>query len=136
LGKLKSHVWPAFLLSMVVFDKGLRVINMQHIQIFQTVSKRDRRFGSATFVVSLQDFSRVGDTAVFMDDASVDFVEQQMMERGYLDSREMANMFQPSAFERPDLVERGEQLPTWPKATGLRPPLLEQRWHADGPRST
>ena len=56
-------------------------------------AKGDRRFGSATFVVSLQDFSRVGDTAVFMDDASVDFVEQQMMERGYLDSREMANMF-------------------------------------------
>jgi polyhydroxyalkanoate synthase len=56
-------------------------------------ARRDRRFGSVTFMVSLQDFSRVGDTAVFMDDSSVDFVEQQMMERGYLDSREMANMF-------------------------------------------
>jgi len=56
-------------------------------------ARRDRRFGSVTFMVSLQDFSRVGDTAVFMDDARVDFVEQQMMERGYLDSREMANMF-------------------------------------------
>jgi polyhydroxyalkanoate synthase len=56
-------------------------------------ARRDHRFGSVTFVVSLQDFSRVGDTAVFMDDASVEFVEQQMMERGYLDSREMANMF-------------------------------------------
>ena len=56
-------------------------------------ARGDRRFGSVTFMVSLQDFSRVGDTAVFMDDSSVDFVEQQMMERGYLDSRDMANMF-------------------------------------------
>src|ERR1700745_618715 len=54
--------------------------------------RRDRRFGSVTFMVSLQDFSRVGDTAVFMGDSSVDFVEQQMMERGYLDSREVAHM--------------------------------------------
>ena len=42
-------------------------------------ARRDRRFGSATFMVSLQDFSRVGDTAVFMDDASVDFVEHQIV---------------------------------------------------------
>jgi hypothetical protein len=47
-----------------------------------------------------------------------------MMERGYLDSREMANMFNLLR-SRPDLVERGEQLRTRPKATGLRPPLLE-----------
>src|SRR6202043_1593912 len=56
-------------------------------------AKGDHRFGAVTFMVSLQDFSRVGDTAVFMDDSTVDFVEEQMMERGYLDSREMANMF-------------------------------------------
>jgi polyhydroxyalkanoate synthase subunit PhaC len=47
-------------------------------------ARHDRRFGSVTLMVSLQDFSRVGDTAMFMDDASIDFVEQQMMERGYL----------------------------------------------------
>jgi polyhydroxyalkanoate synthase len=56
-------------------------------------AKGDERFGSATFMVSLQDFSRVGDTAVFMGDESIDLIEQQMMERGYLDSREMSNMF-------------------------------------------
>ncbi|MCK8783947.1 alpha/beta fold hydrolase [Roseomonas sp. NAR14] len=56
-------------------------------------AKGDDRFNSATFMVSLQDFSRVGDTAVFMDEDTVDLVEQQMLERGYLDSRDMANMF-------------------------------------------
>ena len=45
-------------------------------------------------MVSLQDFSKVGDTAVFLGEpTTVDFIEQQMMERGYLDSREMFNMF-------------------------------------------
>jgi polyhydroxyalkanoate synthase len=53
----------------------------------------DGRFGAATLMVSLQDFSRVGDTAVFVDEPAIDLVEQQMMQRGYLDSREMSNMF-------------------------------------------
>jgi polyhydroxyalkanoate synthase len=56
-------------------------------------ARGDDRFNAATFIVSLQDLSKVGDTAAFMDEPAVDFVEQQMMERGYLDSREMANMF-------------------------------------------
>jgi polyhydroxyalkanoate synthase subunit PhaC len=56
-------------------------------------ARQDRRFGAATFVVSLLDFSRVGDTAVFLDEPAIDLIEQQMMERGYLDSREMSNMF-------------------------------------------
>jgi polyhydroxyalkanoate synthase len=43
--------------------------------------------------VSLLDFSRVGDTAVFLDEPGLDLIEQQMMQRGYLDGREMANMF-------------------------------------------
>ncbi|HJS84078.1 MAG TPA: alpha/beta fold hydrolase, partial [Acetobacteraceae bacterium] len=56
-------------------------------------TKGDSRFNAATFMVSLQDFSRVGDTAVFLGEDTIDFIEQQMMERGYLDSREMSNMF-------------------------------------------
>ena len=56
-------------------------------------AKKDNRFNAATFMVSLQDFAKVGDTAVFMEDSSVDLIERQMMERGYLDSREMSNMF-------------------------------------------
>ena len=56
-------------------------------------AKGDLRFNAATFMVSLQDFARVGDSAIFMGDDSIGFIEQQMMERGYLDSREMSNMF-------------------------------------------
>jgi polyhydroxyalkanoate synthase len=56
-------------------------------------SRGDKRFNSATFMVSLQDFSKVGDTSVFLGEDKIDFIEQQMMERGYLDSREMSNMF-------------------------------------------
>lgn len=53
----------------------------------------DTRFNAATFIVSLQDFSNVGDTAMFLGETAVDYVEQQMLQRGYLDSREMSNMF-------------------------------------------
>ena len=44
-------------------------------------------------MVSLQDFEEVGETSLFMGESSIDFIEQQMMERGYLDSREMSAMF-------------------------------------------
>jgi polyhydroxyalkanoate synthase len=56
-------------------------------------ASRDDRFGPATFMVSLQDFSEVGDTAVFMDEPQIEFMERRMLERGYLDSSDMANMF-------------------------------------------
>ena len=93
-------------------------------------ARRDRRFGSVTFMVSLQDFSRVGDTAVFMNDANVDFVEQQMMERGYLDSREMANMF--NLLRSNDLI--------WSNVVnnyllGQKPPAFDLLyWNSDGMR--
>jgi polyhydroxyalkanoate synthase subunit PhaC len=53
----------------------------------------DRAVTAATFLVALQDFSEVGDTAVFIDEPQVTYIEEQMMERGYLDSRHMAAMF-------------------------------------------
>jgi len=56
-------------------------------------AQRDERFGAATFMVSLLDFSEVGDTAVFIDEPHVAYMEQQMLERGYLDSRRMSDMF-------------------------------------------
>src|SRR5207302_3125856 len=56
-------------------------------------AKGDETVHSATFFVSLQDFSEVGDTAVFIDEPQVTYIEGQMMERGYLDSRSMASMF-------------------------------------------
>jgi polyhydroxyalkanoate synthase len=56
-------------------------------------AKGDETVNSATFFVSLQDFSEVGDTSVFIDEPQVTYIEGQMMERGYLDSRSMATMF-------------------------------------------
>jgi polyhydroxyalkanoate synthase len=56
-------------------------------------ARGDHRFGSATFMVSLQDFAKVGDTAVFISEESIDLIERQMLERGYLDGKELANMF-------------------------------------------
>jgi polyhydroxyalkanoate synthase len=93
-------------------------------------AKNDKRFNSASFMVSLQDFSRVGDTAVFMDEPGVDLIEQQMMERGYLDSREMANMF--NLLRSNDLI--------WANVVnnylmGNKPPAFDLLyWNSDGTR--
>jgi polyhydroxyalkanoate synthase len=93
-------------------------------------AKRDTRFASATFMVSLQDFSRVGDTAVFLGEETVDFIEQQMMERGYLDSREMSNMF--NLLRSNDLI--------WSNVVnnylmGQKPPAFDLLyWNSDGTR--
>ncbi|EWY36664.1 hydroxyalkanoic acid synthase [Skermanella stibiiresistens SB22] len=93
-------------------------------------AKGDTRFNSATFMVSMQDFSRVGDSAFFMDEPQIDFIEQQMMERGYLDSREMANMF--NLLRSNDLI--------WSNVVnnyllGGKPPAFDLLyWNSDGTR--
>ena len=92
--------------------------------------KGERRFGAATFMVSLQDYAQVGETAIFMGEPAIDFVEQQMMERGYLDSREMANMF--SLLRSNDLI--------WANVVnnyllGNPPPAFDLLyWNSDGTR--
>lgn len=93
-------------------------------------AKGDTRFNAATFMVSLQDFSHVGDTAVFLGEPTVDFIEQQMMERGYLDSREMSNMF--NLLRSNDLI--------WSNVVnnylmGNKPPAFDLLyWNSDGTR--
>ncbi|WP_420846858.1 PHA/PHB synthase family protein, partial [Microvirga tunisiensis] len=95
-------------------------------------AKGDKRFNAASFMVSLQDFSRVGDTAVFMDEPAIDLIEQQMMERGYLDSREMSNMF--NLLRSNDLI--------WANVVnnyllGNKPPAFDLLyWNSDGTRMT
>ena len=87
-------------------------------------------FGTATFMVSLQDFAKVGETSLFMGESSIDFIEQQMMERGYLDSREMANMF--NLLRSNDLI--------WANVVnnylmGNKPPAFDLLyWNSDGTR--
>src|SRR5215218_8286827 len=93
-------------------------------------AKGDNRFNAASFMVSMQDFSRVGDTAVFMDEPAIDLIEQQMMERGYLDSREMSNMF--NLLRSNDLI--------WSNVVnnyllGGKPPAFDLLyWNSDGTR--
>src|SRR5918998_989015 len=88
------------------------------------------KFGDPTFMVSLQDYSEVGDTEVFMDEPQFEAMEMQMLERGYLDDRKMANMF--NLLRSSDLI--------WPNVInnyllGQKPPALDMLyWNSDGTR--
>ncbi len=53
----------------------------------------DARVASATFFVSLIDFSIPGDLGVFIDEQQLESLEQTMNEKGYHDGREMAATF-------------------------------------------
>lgn len=61
----------------------------------------NRHYGSAdkvpvahwTLLTTLVDFSRPGDIEVFVDEASVEWIEQSMAKKGYLDGKEMATSF-------------------------------------------
>ena len=53
----------------------------------------DARVASATFFVSLIDFSIPGDLGVFIDEQQLESLEQTMNERGYHDGKEMAATF-------------------------------------------
>lgn len=87
-------------------------------------------FKASTFMVALHDFTDVGDTAVFIDEPQVEFMEQSMMERGYLDNRKMANMF--------NLLRSSELI--WSNVInnyllGQKPPAFDLLyWNADGTR--
>jgi polyhydroxyalkanoate synthase subunit PhaC len=56
-------------------------------------SKGDDRVASATFFVSLLDFSKPGELGVFIDEAQVESLERKMNERGYLEGSEMSSTF-------------------------------------------
>ncbi|MEJ7820447.1 MAG: alpha/beta fold hydrolase, partial [Rubrobacteraceae bacterium] len=87
-------------------------------------------FGSPTFMVAMHDFSEVGDTEVFIDEPQIEFMEQQMLERGYLDNRKMANMF--NLLRSNDLI--------WSNVVnnyllGQKPPAFDLLyWNSDGTR--
>ncbi|HJT57375.1 MAG TPA: class I poly(R)-hydroxyalkanoic acid synthase [Ktedonobacteraceae bacterium] len=95
-------------------------------------AKGDKTAHSATFFVSLQDFTEVGDTSVFIDEPQVTYIEGQMMERGYLDSRSMAAMF--NMLRANDLI--------WSNVVnnyllGKEPPAFDLLyWNNDGTRMT
>jgi len=51
------------------------------------------KVNSATFFVSLLDFSAPGELGVFIDEAQVESLEKRMNERGFLEGSEMASTF-------------------------------------------
>ena len=56
-------------------------------------AKKDKRAASATFFVSLLDFSIPGELGVFIDEKQVQNLERRMNERGFLEGSEMAGTF-------------------------------------------
>jgi poly[(R)-3-hydroxyalkanoate] polymerase subunit PhaC len=56
-------------------------------------AKNDDRIASATYFVTLVDFTDVGDMAVFIDEEQLASLERRMRERGYLDAQDMATSF-------------------------------------------
>ena len=63
------------------------------VTLAHMAAKRDTRIASATFFASQVDFTYSGDLKVFADEEQIAALERQMAERGYLDSRKMANSF-------------------------------------------
>jgi polyhydroxyalkanoate synthase len=55
--------------------------------------KRDRRIRSATFLVTLLDFSEAGELGVFIDEQQIQALEERMSKRGYLEGSEMSQTF-------------------------------------------
>ncbi|MFN2643949.1 MAG: PHA/PHB synthase family protein, partial [Burkholderiales bacterium] len=56
-------------------------------------ARHDDRVKSATYFVSLLDFSQPGELGVFIDEESVANLERKMNQRGYLEGSEMAGTF-------------------------------------------
>jgi len=56
-------------------------------------AKKDDRIASATFLTTMMDFSEPGELGVFIDDEQLDLIETHMKEKGYLDGRHMAHVF-------------------------------------------
>jgi polyhydroxyalkanoate synthase len=55
--------------------------------------KKDRRIKSATFFVTLLDFSEAGELSVFIDEQQIQAIEEKMSRRGYLEGGEMSQTF-------------------------------------------
>jgi polyhydroxyalkanoate synthase len=63
------------------------------ITLAAMAARGDERIASATLFASQVDFTYAGDLKVFVDEEQVSALEKRMGERGYLDSRSMATVF-------------------------------------------
>ena len=93
-------------------------------------ARGDDRIKSATYFVTMTDFSEAGELGVFIDEEQLRALEEKMQKRGYPRRPRDGDHLQHAPRERPHLVLRGEQLPARAGALPLRPALLERRQHA------
>jgi poly[(R)-3-hydroxyalkanoate] polymerase subunit PhaC len=63
------------------------------ITLATMAARHDERIASATLFAAQVDFTYAGDLKVFVDEEQVSALEKRMSERGYLDSRSMATVF-------------------------------------------
>ncbi len=63
------------------------------ITLAAMAARGDERIASATLFAAQVDFTYAGDLKVFVDEEQVSALEKRMAERGYLDSRSMATVF-------------------------------------------
>ncbi len=63
------------------------------ITLAMMAARGDERIASATLFASQVDFTYAGDLKVFVDEEQISALEKRMAERGYLDSRSMATVF-------------------------------------------
>ena len=98
-----------------------------------------RKLGPPTFMVSLQDFSEVGELSVFIDEPQVEFMEMQMLERGYLGGRNLYNVFnllQPNQLIWANVINNyllGQDPPAFDmlywNSDSTRQPRVAQSWY-------
>src|SRR6185369_9578135 len=60
---------------------------------YLAAKKQSDRIASATFFVTMVDFTEAGELSVFIDEEQLDALETKMNERGYLEGSEMASTF-------------------------------------------
>jgi polyhydroxyalkanoate synthase len=100
------------------------------VTLAHMAATRDKRIVSSTFFASQVDFTYSGDLKIFADEEQITALEKQMAERGYLDSRKMANTF--NLMRSNDLI--------WPYIInnyfkGKTPPPFDLLyWNADATR--
>src|SRR5271169_2721094 len=63
------------------------------ITLATMAARHDERVASATLFASQVDFTYAGDLKVFVDEEQISALERKMAERGYLESRSMATVF-------------------------------------------
>ena len=66
---------------------------MLAVTLAAMAARHDERIVSATLFASQVDFTYAGDLKVFVDEEQVAALEQRMAERGYLESKSMATVF-------------------------------------------